>query len=295
MTSIKPKVLITGSSGFLGRNLMKALSNLNFDVYETTRYQARVSNRVIFLDLASNKEFAIQGFDVVVHLAAIAHKKQLSDDDFSSINFKATNKLASACANANVKQFIFLSSIGVNGTSNNSPFNESDVAAPINEYARSKLNAENAIASICKNSDMRYVVIRPPLIYGHNAPGNIDALVKAMHWRIPFPFKSITNKRNFCHIENVTSFISLCILNWNKNIIANETFLICDDLIMTTSDFVNEISRLHGYRALLFRFPVTLLYYFLPFISKDLVDSLLLDLQVSNDKAKKIIGWKPLH
>jgi nucleoside-diphosphate-sugar epimerase len=285
--------LITGSSGFIGQSLMNLYALNGVDVVGTTRNPNNLDDRTMFLDLSSDEPLPLSGFDTVVHLAAIAHKKQKLDSDFNEINFKATERFAAACADAGVRQFIYVSSIGVNGTHSEVAFTEADKPAPKGEYAISKLNAEIAIGCICEASNMSFIVIRPPLVYGPGAPGNISSLVKAMRMFIPIPFEWVKNRRHFCHLENLTSFIFECTTAKENKNICDQVFLICDDRSMSTPQFIRKVGEMHSNRPVLIRFPVSMLLMMLSAISQGLVDSLLLDLQISNEKAKKLTKWRP--
>lgn len=294
MTISSYRVLVTGSSGFIGRNLISLLDANGVDVVETTRNARTLGDRKIFLDLSSDEPICFSGFETVIHLAAIAHNKHEIDTDFNEINFKATERLAVACVNAGVKRLIYLSSIGVNGTCNEAAFKETDKPAPESEYAMSKFNAEVAIKRVCESRSMSYVVIRPPLVYGPNAPGNIEWLVKAMQMFIPMPFGGIQNCRHFCHIDNLTSFVCECTAARENERINNQVFLVSDDRPMTTSQFVRTIGVMHKKRPLLIRFPVRAFRTILSIISQRLADSLLSDLRVSNEKAKTLTKWRPV-
>lgn len=294
MNSMNSKILITGSSGFIGQSLINLFAVNGVDVVGTTRSSSNSGDRKMFIDLSSDEPLLLSGFDTVVHLAAIAHKKHKLDSDFNEINFKATERLVTSCADAGVRQFIYLSSIGVNGTHNQVAFTEADTPAPKGEYAISKLNAEIAIQRICKGSNMSFVVIRPPLVYGPGAPGNISSLVKTMRMFIPMPFEWVKNRRHFCHLDNLTSFIFECTTAKDNKSISDQVFLISDDRSMTTPQFIRTIGEIHSKRPLLIRFPVRMLFMILSAVSRSLVDSLLLDLQVSNEKAKKLTKWRPV-
>ena len=116
-----------------------------------------------------------------MHLAGKAHvidKTKVSAlDEFRKINTELTLNLAKQAITAGVERFIFLSSIGVNGNQNNQPFLEIDTPNPQEPYAISKYEAEQGLLKLAENSDLEVVVIRPPLVYGKNAPGNFGRLL----------------------------------------------------------------------------------------------------------------------
>ena len=77
-------------------------------------------------------------------------------------------------------------------------------------YAISKLEAEMAIQDLCKNSMTDYIILRPPLIYGKDAPG-CKSISLFLKYKLPLPFGGISNK-SFIAIENLLSVINLLFL-----------------------------------------------------------------------------------
>ena len=173
------KILVTGASGFVGRYLVNDLSKTD-EVIACVREKSNllpssvqqiVSNN--FFDIAIPKDT-----DVIVHLAGIAHNKNNSVDEFKKINVDGTLELARKALEANIKRFIFISSIGVNGNSTHGKaFTEQDTPNPTNDYTKSKYEAEKALAKLFENTNIDLVIIRPPLIYAHDAPGNFSKLL----------------------------------------------------------------------------------------------------------------------
>jgi nucleoside-diphosphate-sugar epimerase len=197
-----------------------------------------------------------------------------------------------------VKRFIFISSIGVNGTSSSGPISEGTSPQYNNSYAESKFFAEKSLFQMCQdpNSTMDVVVIRPPLVYGVDAPGNVAKLKNAVSLNIPLPFGNVRNKRHFCSIANLMDFISLCCdLSASKRA-SNNLFLIADDDALSTPDLVTLIGKINGKSAKLFPVPVFILRFFFRLISKGaLEDSLIENFEVSNNKALKVLGWRPIY
>lgn len=295
-------VLVTGASGFVGRALCDYLSKIGRDVVAAVRSpEKRVSgvrNKVVGT-INGQTEWAehLQDVDVVVHLAARAHKLSDSSADplgeFRSINALGTQKLVSDCIKVGVSKFIFVSSIGVNGaTTAGAPFTAGDVPRPHTPYAISKLEAELEIQRLCQDSQMDYVILRPPLIYGRDAPGNLGLIQSALRYRIPLPFGSVTNRRSFLAIENFVSIVDICI---SQPKAANRVLLISDGVDLSTAEFLELAGQLMQRTPILVSVKPAWVRFFLRKLGKNsAVDSLLCDLQVASSHLVKELGWKPI-
>jgi nucleoside-diphosphate-sugar epimerase len=223
--SVKPAVktvLIVGGSGFIGRHLCAYLASLRYPVIATTRKLDTTGTEIdgvrfqqLDLDQPVDDQFECASFDCIIYLAARAHiiKEDAKDPlaAFRRVNCEAALEVATRTAEQGVRRFIYLSSIGVNGVSNQTPFSESDAVNPVEPYAQSKLEAEQALATFCRASDMELVILRPVLVYGSNAPGNfarLRAAVSAGRW---LPIGGFDNRRSLLAVENLVQLIELCI------------------------------------------------------------------------------------
>ena len=117
--------------------------------------------------------------------------------------------MAKEAATAKVKKFIFLSSIRVNGNQNDQPFLEIDTPNPQEPYAISKYEAEQGLLNLAKNSNLEVVIIRPPLVYGNNTPGNFGRLIRwaGAKFILPLPLGVVNNARSLIAIDNLVNFM----------------------------------------------------------------------------------------
>lgn len=287
------KILVTGATGFVGRYLVNDLSKTD-EVIACVRekssllpssVQQIVSNN--FFDIAIPKDT-----DVIVHLAGIAHNKNNSVDEFKKINVDGTLELARKALEANIKRFIFISSIGVNGNSTyGKAFTEQDTPNPTNDYTKSKYEAEKALAKLFENTNIDLVIIRPPLIYAHDAPGNFSKLLMLIKLGQFLPFGCTHNQRSFIAIENLVSFITTCIYHDTK---INETFLIADDEVISTKQLIQCLSSGMGKSMILLPVPTKLLSTLADVTGKvGMFEQLYGNLQIDNRKAKKFFNWHP--
>lgn len=301
---MKKKVLITGASGFIGKALLDSLVSVDeYDLYAASRSIIKFAadsevKSLIMPDMdAADVEFkkVVESMDCIVHTAGLAHaigrNKKRDDSSYFRINRDATLLLARQASELGVKRFVFLSSIGVNGAQNVAPFSEESPINPVNAYALSKHEAEHGLLSIAENSDMEVVVIRPPMVFGLDAPGNFQRLVGVIERRIPMPFGAIDNKRTLIGIDNLCSFIQLCI---EHNAAANQVFVIGEGRDISTLELFTLLSELSGKNAKVLYAPLWLIRIAGFILGKSqIVEQLCGSLQVSSDKAKSLLNWKP--
>lgn len=297
MDSNLNKILVTGSSGFVGKALTSRLAELGYQLFLPVRSVTSTNSHNIFFSYINDisdlpdrvKEFG--DIDCVIHVAASAHSPQSSIDDFREINVKATLDLAIAASNAGVKRFIFLSSIGVNGSSTYKPFKFDDEPQPSEAYSLSKFEAEIGLKKICSNVTMELVIIRPPLVYGHGAPGNFGKLVKLAKSQVPLPLGAINNQRSLIGIDNLVDLIITCI---NHSKATNQLFLASDGYDVSTTQLIRMISEASGSKSLLLPIPLPCINFFASlFGKKQLVDKLCSDLQIDITYTKETLGWQP--
>ena len=287
------EILITGASGFVGRYLLNEIAQ-SHEVIACVRKKSNLLPSSV-QQIIINNFFDItipQDVDVVVHLAAVAHNKNNDIDEFKKINVDGTLELARKALQANVKRFIFMSSIGVNGNSTHGKaFTEQDTPNPINEYTISKYQAEVALEELFKDTKTDLVIIRPPLIYAHDAPGNFSKLLMLIKLGQFLPFGCTHNQRSFIAIENLVSFIAACIYHDTK---INETFLIADDEVISTKHLIQCLSSGMGKSMILLPVPTKLISTLADVTGKvSIFEQLYGNLEIDNRKAKKFFNWHP--
>lgn len=304
------KICITGASGFIGRPLMSALIKSGKTVRGFIRNDIQISksntsNNIIVGDITQNINWTnyLQGFDCIIHCAGRAHIMNDNDgNSYFNVNSLATKNLAEHAVNAGVKRLIFLSTIKVNGENtqeksiNNddqSIFKYNDIPNPQDFYATSKLEAENILWDISKNTELEIVVVRLPLVYGSEVKGNLLRLKKLINSGLPLPFALIKNQRSLIGIDNLIDLLIKCINHPNA---AGKVFLASDDEHLSTPELIKYMASAMGKPSRIFPIPI----YILKFLSKILgkqneIDRLLGSLRVDNTYAKKVLNWKPTY
>jgi len=295
------KVLVTGATGFVGQAVVSSLLLQNHQVSVVVRslpflFPSQVKQFVApDLMQATLDPVMLREAEVIIHCAARAH---IMDDDvenplveFRKVNRDITLHLGQQAAEAGVKRFIFISSIGVNGNLNTQPFLEIDEINPQQPYAISKAEAESGLLTL-KSSEMEVVIIRPPLVYGSNAPGNFSSMMKWVNKGIPLPFGAINNQRSLVALDNLVNFIIHCIGHPKA---ANEVFLISDGEDVSTTELLQKVAKVLGKKSLLLPVPVSLMSFVAKLVGKDeLANRLFGSLLVDSSKARDLLGWKPV-
>ena len=290
-------VLVTGGSGFIGKAVLREL-NRTSDYFCTAAVRQKGFSGCVDEVLIENIDGltdwseALSGQDIVIHMAGFAHKNaSVFIDQCLAVNVQGTMNLARQAAESGIKRLVFISSIGVNGNYSVVPFNETQRPKPAELYAQSKLDAEKALWQIQKETDLEIVIIRPPLVYGPNAPGNFRSIAKLISKSIPLPFGAINNKRSFISVGNLVDFICICINHPNAG---NQLFLVSDGQDVSTSEFMRLMARSMRKSTFLLPIPEKVLYVFFKLLGKgELSTKLLGSLQVDISKSRNCLSWSP--
>ena len=290
-------LLITGSTGFIGKYLIDYLK-LNFEsreIIELSRGQSSSTSNIIDVNSVDGNTIwgdSLKNVDCIIHLAGLAHSKSYSFYDYKFVNTEGTLNLASEAVKSGVKRFVYVSSIGVNGSyTMNFPFLPTSDPNPHNNYAKSKYLAEVGLKEISERTGLEIVIVRPTLVYGLYAPGNFALLSKLVKNFPLFPFGLINNKRDFIAVQNLVDLLVICANHPNA---ANNTFLASDCETVSIADFTNAISK--GYNKHVFQLPVPAAFIRLGgrlFRKSYLVEQLLGNLQVDSSNIQEILGWVP--
>jgi len=296
---MKPSLLITGASGFVGSYLCKQLGERGWPLHLAMRQLSAkpgVKTAEIFVhgDLGEpiNWRPALREGGVIIHTAGLAHAHYAADA-YQKVNVQATLTLARQAVDAGIKRFIFLSSIKVNGdvSAPGCPFTPGDKPQPADAYAESKLEAEENLQRLAQSSGLELVILRPCLIYGPGVKGNFLQLLKLVNRGWPLPLASIHNQRSYLALDNLVDFVELCISHPGA---INQVYLVSDGEDLSTPDLIRRMAAALHRPVRLVPFSPRLLSVVAGILGQgEKYSRLSQSLQVDISKTKKDLGWSP--
>ena len=305
------KILVTGATGFIGRILVRALVREGYDVAALVRRTSKVKElpkkiRLIegdLNDLPSLKK-AVEGRNVVVHLAAYFEFYPKDVDILYQVNVEGTRNLLTACIGSTVKRFIYCSTTETTGTVANPPATEETELQPMYEYGKSKIQAENAVREISAKAGFEYVILR---LVGVVGPGEfylgfetIKAIANREISMIPGDGQ---NHIMYIHVDDVVKAFLIALKSKSAK---NETFIICPDEPLTYEEVFNVVAEILGVEPPTRKVPVSFAKMGVGVIGffkhrgkrtflwhMKSVDAMNSERWYSNEKAKRMLGWKP--
>ncbi|MCD8379726.1 MAG: sugar nucleotide-binding protein [Lachnospiraceae bacterium] len=235
------RILITGAHSYIGTSVEAWL------LRTPDRYQ------VDTLDMKNSswRDYDFSGYDVVFHVAGIAHsdvgdateeQKRL----YYQVNTDLAVETAQKAKNEGVGQFIFMSSMIIYSGCGNAHITADTIPNPLNFYGDSKWQADCRIRTM-EDEHFKVVVLRPPMIYGKGSKGNYPLLAKMAGMLPVFPV--VRNKRSMLYIENLCRFVQLMIDNEESGI-----FFPQNGEYTNTSDMVQMIANARRHRMLMLPF-----------------------------------------
>lgn len=295
-------VMVTGANGFVGRALLERLGREPgyrplAGVRDASGEVAATVRRLGDLAHLPAEPALLAGVDVVVHCAARVHvMRETSSDplaDFRAVNVHGSLQLARAAAAAGVRRFIYLSTVKVHGvvTSAGQPFTADSPLCPLDPYARSKQEAEQALRVLAQESGMELVIIRPPLVYGPGVKGNFASMGRLIEKGMPLPLGAIHNKRSLVGIDNLVDLLIHCI---DHPAAANQVFLAGDGEDLSTTELLRAVARAMGRPARLIPVPAALLQLGATLLGRQaMAQRLLGSLQVDIARTRELLDWTP--
>ena len=296
------KVLITGANGFVGRAVCRRLAVEGWALRGALRRQTALEPgiepvHIAEIGPATDWRAALEGVEAVVHLAARVHVMQDKSADplaaFRLVNRDGSLHLAEAAAAAGVKQFLFVSSVKVNGeaTEPGRPFRPDDSVVTKDPYGLSKWEAEQGLAVIAARSDMAVTILRPPLVHGPGVGGNLKSLMAVLRKGIPLPLGLVENQRSLLGVDNLADAIACALKDGGRGC---ETFLLRDGEDVSTPRLIRMLAAGMGKTARLLPVPPVLLRLAGLLTGKGAaVDRLLGSLQLDDHAFRTRFGWSP--
>jgi nucleoside-diphosphate-sugar epimerase len=290
------RVLVTGAAGFIGQPLTAALARAGYAVRAAARERRRLSfppgvETVALPDLTRPVDWhpLLDGVDAIVHLAAIAHVgRDVPDATYDRVNHLATTELARAAVAAGVSRFVFMSSTRAQaGAAADHPLTEADEPRPTDAYGRAKLAAEAAVRAAA----VPHTILRPGLVYGPAAKGNLAILMRLAALPLPLPVGAFTNRRSLLALDNLIAAVRFALEDARA---VNQTFLVADPNAISVAELVAMLRAASGRAPWLVPVPPALLKTALGLIGRrDAFDRLAGTLVVDLSKLLAA-GWHPV-
>ena len=295
------KILITGIHGFVGSNLVIALSKehtiYGLDIISPIKEGVRYTFGWDFLDLPNE----IPEVDAIIHLAGKAHdtKNQSASDTYFKINRDLTIKIFDFfCSHPYIKKFVFFSTAKAAADRVDGVLTEDVVPSPVGPYGESKIAAEQYILNKMTDrpeefKDRGVYIFRPCMIHGPGNKGNLNLLYNVVKKGIPWPLGAFENRRTFTSVENICFAVNGVLTQKVESGIYN----MGDDDALSTNELIEEICKSLGKKPHIWKLPKGLMNgiakigdaLHLPLDSERL-RKLTENYISSNDKIKKALG-----
>ncbi len=262
------KILITGIHGFVGTNLVKALSGEN-EIYGldiVSPEKEGVKKTFLWEDINESVNGKIPDVDAIIHLAGKAHdtKNKSAAEVYFKVNTGLTQKIFDYfLAHNSIKKFVFFSTAKAAADRVEGVLTEDVVPTPVGPYGESKIKAEEYIIEKFKdyNSQLSTLnsqltskdvyIFRPCMIHGPGNKGNLNLLYNVVKIGIPWPLGAFENRRTFTSVENICFAVHGVLTKEVPSGIYN----MGDDEALSTNELIEEICKSLGKKAHIWKLP----------------------------------------
>jgi len=284
---------LTGSTGFIGRHLLRDLAARGHRLRVLLRRPAPTpidAASAVIGDLARpmNMSAALEGIDAVIHSAGIAAGMSgVPEDDYRVLNTEATIELARAARRAGAKRFVFLSSIRAQcGPTAPAVLTEAMEPAPTDAYGKSKLAAEHGLAEL----DVDWVALRAVLVYGPGVKGNIARLVRLARSSWPLPVAGLAARRSLLSLENLAAAIDMVLAAPAP---LRRAFIAAEPQALTIAEMIAAMREGLGRRPGVFPLPEPMLRWMLHATGHNDIHERVSGSLVADPTALMKLGWSP--
>lgn len=288
------KLLFTGGTGFLGRNVMPLLR----EQYEVVTCGI-TSEDMIRANLAETVPQFDRHFDVVLHACGKAHtvpKTESEKQAFFDVNYQGTVNLCKALERVvPPKALVFISTVAVYGCDSGELISEEHPLNGVSPYAQSKIMAENYLTEWCAEHNVTLGILRPSLLAGKGAPGNLGAMVRGVTKGYYFNIAGGNVRKSILMADDIARLLPSIVKRGG-------TYNVCDTHQPTFGQLAESVARQLGRRK-----PVSIPYWMALCMAKvgDLLGSkapfnsyklskMTESLTFSNEKARRELAWEPL-
>ncbi|MCD6116187.1 NAD-dependent epimerase/dehydratase family protein [bacterium] len=304
------KVFVTGATGFTGGHLARALNKKGYQVRCLVRSKEKgaglesLGMELAVGDLTDKKSLvpALNGIDIVYHIAAVYREQNIPRKRFWEVNVEGTKNLLEASAETGIKRFVHCSTVGVQGEIENPPASENTRYNPGDYYQESKMEGELLALDFFKNRGLPGVVFRPVGIYG---PGDTRFL-KLFKFIGNRKFRMFGSGNVLYHLTYIDDLVDGIILVGETPGVEGEIFTIAGERYTTLNEFVETIAKVLNVNIRKLHYPVWPLWLagalcefvctplrISPPVYRRRVDFFIKDRAFDISKAKKVLGYNP--
>ncbi len=302
--------LVTGASGFTGGYMVKNLLDHGYKVRAFVRKTSNTDElkklpiELVLGDICSltEVESAMQGVDIVFHIAALYRAANLPDKAYIDVNVTGTENILKAALDNNVKRVVYCSTVGVHGHVKNPPASETAPLNPGDIYQVTKVEAEKLVMEYYRLKKLPVTIVRPSGIYG---PGDLRML-KMYRMVEKKRFLMLGRKDPFYHLTFVTDIVEGFRLAGENPNAVGQVYIIAGDGYSTLKQFAQMIANDLGIKFSVIKLPLWPVY-FLGFLCEKIcvplriqppifrrrVDIYLKDRAFDINKAKKELDFQP--
>ena len=293
------KVVVTGTTGYVGGQLARAILDAGGYVLGVDRVPCGANirgSKYSCIGYGNLQDYDLSSFDMLVHCAGAAHISK--DAEFDNISFAfnsiGTEELFKLAASRNLNYFVNLSSASVYGSNYKGPISEDIKLRPSSRYGLSKYIGEKMLMNTqVSYPNTKILHLRPPIIYGAGAPGNIRKLKLIASLGLPLPIKECGGLRSILSIENLVSFI-MHLPSTNLNF--NGALNIRDLELVRIGDFVKILDCLNGTTTRTFKLPDSMLRMILHRCGmSDVKDKLFSSFVLDTSLLYNNFDWRPIE
>ena len=295
-------IAVTGAGGFVGRGICAALAARGDQVTAVVRREAALQAvpagavPLLLENLGDEADLRrrLPPAQCLIHAAGNASLRDSGRTGHPQAEVEMARALARAAAARGYRRLVFISSIAVLGTRDgDTPFTETTPAAPGWPYARIKLEAEQALLAVGRESGIETVILRPPLVYGQDNRGNFPRLVRWVASGLPIPLGLADNARSYIYLGNLADAAALSARHPGA---ANRLFLLADARDWSTPELVRLIARAARCAARLWPVPLGILRALGQAAGKSHeVGSLINSRRIDTTLIRQLTGWVPPH
>lgn len=227
---MKRNIIISGATGFVGKNLLAFLQNNNYEIV------------MLSLRHENWKNNYLKSSHAIIHLAGKAHDTAniSAEEEYFKVNRDLTIQLYDEFLNSDIKDFFYFSSVKATADIIDGVLYENHYSNPKTPYGKSKLEAENYLLSKKLPENKRLFIIRPCMIHGPGNKGNLNLLYKVVEKGIPWPLASFDNQRSFLSIDNLNFLVEKMLSDKN---IASGIYNFADDKSLSTNELIIIVNK----------------------------------------------------